>query len=84
MLPQQQTSGTNQHCIRKKPPKHNTQKLRPEGLRKIVQAEQVDMLIWSDQDSNKRQRYVGGNNDEDRPSVAQRLTELPCVYCHTD
>jgi len=84
MLPQQQTSGTNQHCIGKKPPKHNTQKLKPEGLRKIVQAEQVDMLIWSDQDSNKRQRYVGGNNDEDRPSVAQRLTELPCVYCHTD
>ena len=84
MLPQQPTGGTNQHCMNKKPSKHNTQKLKPEGLRKVVQAEQVDMLIWSDQDGNKRQKYVGGNNDEDRPSVVQRLTELTCVYCHTD
>ena len=84
MLPQQQTSRTHQHCIGKKATKHNTQELKPEGLRKIAQAEQVDMLIWSDQDRNKRQKYVGGNNDEDRPGSVQGLTELPGVYGHTD
>ena len=42
------------------------------------------MLIWSDQDHNKRQKYVGGNNDKDRPGAVQGLTELPCVYGHTD
>ena len=84
MLPQQQTSGTDQHCIGQKPTKHATQKLIPEELRKIAQAEHVDMLIWSDQDGNKRQKYVSGNNDEDRPGTVQGLTELPGVYRHTD
>jgi hypothetical protein len=84
MLSQQQTSGTKQHYIGKKPTKCNPQELKPEGLRKIVQAEPVDMLIWSDQDRNKRQKYVGGNNDKDRPGAVQGLTELPCIYGHTD
>ncbi len=58
----------NQYVGNKACCKHSS-KLETERLRKVVQPEQVDALVWPDQDCHIRQYGVDAGSDQEHPGA---------------